>query len=209
MITHPTVTDDFDGQILAIDAAIKAAAVLWDFRYQVAAPKFENVMTTPQIVFQLVSHFVKRGFNVTYNGEAGNIVIEWHHPNFTGSEHKQITRSIPDMIPNLGTGFRASMLYLCMTNGSDLRKHTDQTVQRSLNSAIKEAAALGNSELSFGFPDVPAPAVGSLFIATIELLIDLGFVVVYDTANEVYIVKWSKNFAMSAHSGENTGTLVV
>lgn len=209
-LQHPTVTDNFDGQIFAIDAAIRVAAENWQFRYKLDVPKFEDLdRGTPALIYGLATHFSKRGFNPVYDGEAGTMELNWSHPNFTWLEAKQITRATPTMIPSLGVGFRASLLYMCMTNNVDLRSFNGTTVMRDLKKNIREAALLGNTQMCFGFPDVPAPAVGALYSDILDELIDSGFNVEFDVNNNVYLIKWGQTMIMNARSGEEATTLLI
>lgn len=204
MFKHPTVTEDFDGQVFAIDAAIRGAAQNWQFSYNLQVPDFDVAFESPQLIYGLVSHFSKRGFQTVYDGEEGNLSLSWSNPNFTWYEAKQITRAIPSMIPSLGVGFRASMLYMCMTNNNDLRSNSETSVRRSIEKGIREAAMLGNTQMCFGFPDVPAPAVGSLFSRIFEDLVDSGFIVEFDVNNNVYIIKWGQSLELQTRIGESS-----
>lgn len=197
----PTVVPDFDGQIAALDEAIRGAASEFKFSYESDAPKFVDIQRIPQVIYELIRHYTARGFICEYDGEVGKLKISWDHPNMSYLEHKQITRAVPEMIENLGIGFRASILYLCMTNNVDLRKHSNVTMQRELESGVKEAANLGNTELAFGFPDVPAPVVTNLFKETFDKLLSLGFLIQYDVNRNAFLLKWGNTFTFDAKTG--------
>lgn len=200
----PSVTADFDGQCAALDEAIREAASDFAFSYESDAPRFTEIQRIPQVIYELIRHYTCRGFICVYDGEEGKLKISWDHPNMSYLEHKQITRAVPEMIPNLGIGFRASMLYLCMTNNTDLRKHSDVTMQRELDQSIREAANLGNTELAFGFPEVPAPVVTNLFKATFDTLLNLGFLVQFDVNRNVFLLKWGQTFNFNLLNGSTT-----
>ena len=202
MISLPVVTDDFDGQTAAIDQAIREAAAGFNFMFEAEAPKFEQIEVIPDLVYKLISHYTLRGFLCVYDGDRGRLRISWDHPNMSWLEQQQITRAIPEMIPNLGIAFRASLVYLSMTNGSDLRKHSDVTLQREISTGIKAAATLGNTQMVFGFPDVPAPAVTNLFKPTFDLLFSSGFLVSYEVNTNMFLLKWGANLNVSLTSGE-------
>lgn len=208
MSDHPAVVDNFDSQIFSIDAAIRTAAQNWQFSYTLDVPTFDEAFKTPQLIYGLVSHFSKRGFQTTYDGEEGKLSVSWKYPNFTWYEAKQITRAVPTMIPSLGVGFRAGLLYMCMTNANDLRIHNDATVRRNIEKGIRDAALLGNTQMYFGFPDVPAPAVGAIFSDIIESLIEKGFIVEFDVNNNMYVIKWGQTFNLKAQSGEYSFALL-
>lgn len=198
----PSVVSDFDGQCAALDEAIREAAENFNFQYVCPAPSFNQIQSIPQVIYELIRHYTERGFICVYDGDEGTLTISWDHPNMSYLENKQITRAIPAMIPNLGISFRASLLYLCMTNNTDLRKHSDVTLQREISASIKSAAVLGNKQLEFGFPSVPAPSVQNLFQATFQMLQNAGFTIFYDSGRNVFIVKWGQTFDLTAHAGE-------
>lgn len=201
MITLPVVTDDFDGQCAALDAAIKEAAASFKFSYVAPAPRFDEIDRIPEVIYALINHYTARGFICKYDGTEGQLKISWSHPNMSWLEHQRVTRAIPTMIPNLGIGFRASMVYLCMTNNVDLRKHSDITLQREISSGIKKAAALGNTEMYFGFPEVPAPVVSELFKATFDLLLSKGFLIAFDVNQNIFVLKWGQTLDLSINDG--------
>lgn len=202
-IVLPSVVSDFDGQCAAIDQAIREAAEAFQFYYEREAPLFNEIQTIPQVIYQLIKHYTLRGFICVYDGDAGKLKFYWDHPNMSYLEHSQVTRAVPSMIPQLGIGFRASLLYLCMTNNSDLRKHSDVTLQRSISEGIKEAAALGNTELEFGFPEVPAPVVSNLFRATFDLLEASEFTVMFNVQKNVFVIRWGDTLEFKFASGES------
>lgn len=194
MITLPVVTSDYDGQCAALDEAIREAAANFSFTYEANAPRFAEIDRIPDIIYGLIRHYTARGFICKYDGNEGKLRISWDHPNMSWLEHSQTTRAVPTMIPNLGIGFRASMVYLCMTNNTDLRKHSDLTLQREIQAGVKKAATLGNTEMYFGFPEVPAPVVSSLFKKTFDLLLTSGFLISYDVNQNIFILKWGQTF---------------
>lgn len=201
MITLPVVTDDFDGQLAALDEAIRIAATNFNFNYVAAAPRFDQIERIPDLVYKLIQHYTFRGFQCVYRGDEGTLSITWSNPNMSYLEQKEITRAVPAMIPNLGMSFRASLLYLCMTNGSDLRKNTNMTMQRELAQSIKDAATLGNYEMVFGFAGVPSPVVANLFNATFELLHTKGFAIIYNTTRGLFTLRWGAQMVVNMAAG--------
>lgn len=208
MITLPQVTDDFDGQLLAVDEAIRNAAIANNFQYTAIAPHFDEIQRIPDVVYRIVEHYTRRGFLCEYRGEEGRLTIKWSYPNMSYLEQKEITRAYPGMIQYLGMSFRASLLYLCMTNGTDLRKQSNVTMQRELAESIKKAATLGNLQLTFGYAGVPSPVVANLFNETFELLTDKGFQIVYNTTSGLFNLKWTQTFKFDMRSG-SLATLVL
>jgi len=203
LLQLPVVTDDFDGQTFALDQAIRAAAAAFSFKYESDAPKFSEIHHVPDVVYKLIQHYTMRGFNCTYDGENGKLKIAWDHPNMSWLEQREITRAIPEMIPNLGIGFRAGFLYLCMTNGTDLRTESDSTLQSKLSKEIKAAATLGNTQLTFGFPSVPAPAIQNLFAPTFQILEDAGFEITYSVNSNIFLLKWGTTLTVNNFTDSN------
>ncbi len=199
-IQLPVVTDDFDGQTFALDQAIREAAAAFNFSYLTDAPAFSDIYHVPDLVYKLIQHYTMRGFICTYDGDNGKLKIAWDYPNMSWLEQREITRALPEMIPNLGVGFRASFLYLCMTNGTDLRTESNATLQAKLDKEIKAAATLGNTQLSFGFPSVPAPAVQNLFAATFQALEDAGFEITYNVNANIFLLKWGTTIPLEVFS---------
>lgn len=189
-LSLPVVTDDFDGQTAAIDQAIRETAIAFGFSFSGDAPKFQDIYHVPELVYKLIQHYTMRGFLCEYDGDEGKLKISWSHPNMSWLEHREITRAIPEMIPNLGISFRAGILYLCMTNGEDLREHSDATLISQLEKGIKSAATLGNTSLTFGFPEVPAPVVQNLFKETFDKLFDVGFIVTFNVNANIFVLNW-------------------
>lgn len=208
MITLPEVTDDFDGQCAAIDAAIRAAAAGFSFRYTVLAPTIDHNAPIPVVIYRIISNYSDRGFFCVYDGQAGTLTIDWSHPNMTPQEFMSVQRATPQMIPLLGIAFRASLVYLCMTNGEDLRSHTNYSVQRQLEHDIGVAASLGNKSVMFGFPCVPAPVVQRLFSETFELLESSGFIVRYNMNSNLFEVIWGDTLPVNLKSGSH-GQVVI
>lgn len=210
MLKIPQVTDNFDGQIIAIDQSIKSAATDFKFEYTIDAPLFGDLYKLPNLVYMLIEHYTKRGFLCEYDGDDGSLKIRWDYPNMSWLEQKEITRSIPTMIPNLGSWFKACLLYLCMTNGTDIREYSNLTLQQELDKSIKEAATLGATETQFGFPSVPAPVIQNLFRDTFNLLEQNGFIILYDANTNFFICRWGTDIDISIFSGESiTATVSV
>ena len=207
----PDVVDNFDGQIEALDQAILVAATGFNFSYNSPAPTFQELYHLPDLIYKLIQHYTMRGFLCTYNGDIGQLKIDWDHPNMSWLEHREITRSTPDMIPKLGFWFRAGFLYLCMTNGNDLRSETDSTLKSKLDKAIKSAAVLGNTELYFGIPGsqgVPAPTLMKLYHKTFDTLLDNGFLISYDTNQNSFVLRWGNTLNINLFSGENLSLVI-
>jgi len=208
MIDLPEVIANYDGQCIAIDAAIRTAAIASMFYYSLDIPLVPPYSETPIDVQRLIDGYVKRGFYCEYDHENGKLTFDWSHPNATDLEMKDIQRATVSMLPSLGIGFKAQLVYLCMTNGEDLRSHSDITLQRTLNDDIRLSASLGNTSIQFGFPNVPAPSVQRLFAKTFSALDDSGFLVNYDPATNMFEVKWGQTLPLSVYSDEHADAIV-
>lgn len=207
MLTPPVITDDFDGQLIAIDNSILAAAQNQEFSFSIDVPTFNDLYKIPNVVYMLIEHYTMRGFLCDYNGDDGKLLIDQSHPNMSWLEHKEITRATTSMIPNLGISFKACLLYLCMTNGNDIRENSDLTLQQKLADEIQQAATLGNNEVQFGFPSVPAPAIQSLFKATFDVLQTNGFIVLYNANSNLFLCRQGKSLPTKLATGENYGVI--
>lgn len=200
-ILLPVVTADFIGQCAALDEAIREAAVNFQFTYTARVPTWDNIYNVPDVVTELIKHYTLRGFLCKYDGDGGTLSISWIAPNMSYLEVSRITFSNPAMLPSLGVGFRAGMVYLCMTNGQDLRANSDLTMQRDLLPAIKQAATFGARQLTFGFAGCPSATVVALFKATFDMLTDQGFQITYNTTSGLFFLKWPDTFQINMYAG--------
>lgn len=208
-LSLPIVTDDFDSQTAAIDQAIRETAHAFGFSFYGDAPRFQDIYHVPELVYKLIQHYTMRGFLCVYDGENGKLKISWDYPNMSWLEQREITMAVPEMIPLLGIAFRAGLLYLCMTNGSDLRQHSNATLQSQLSKEIKSAATLGNTQLTFGFPEVPAPAVQNLFAATFAALDAEGYEIAYSLESNLFILKWGTTISFDFKTGSSSSLEIV
>lgn len=189
-IPLPTVVPDIDAWISSIDGSIRLGADANEFSYDVSVGVYDSIGRIPQDVYVLVDHYTKRGFLCKYNGEAGTLNIAWDHPNMTYQDVTNTTRANSSLILTIGDGFPASKLYLCMTNGVDLRLITDITLTRSLRDQIQKASVDGENETTLRFDGVSQFVIQSLFRVTFQDLHDSGFSVNYDSTREVFVIRW-------------------
>ena len=205
---HPSVIADLDERIADINSAILSLAASYEFSYSIVSELFEPYRKTPDVIYAISEHFTQRGFLVTYDGTTGEMVFSWDYPNMTWSDARKITRAKPELIPTLGSGFTAALLYLCMTNGVDLRKQTPRMLARQLDSMIREAALNGLKHVEFGNRDVPEEAFANLYSEVFTNLLESGLDVDFNDQSNMFRVTWGETFNAAAASG-NIATLVL
>lgn len=198
----PIVIPDYLSQISVWEAALKTAATANQFYYTTAVPKYDRFDQIPDVVYDIADHFTRRGFLCTYDGDAGNLTIAWDHPNMSSLDVEDITVATPAMITNLGYAFTAALLYLCLTNGNDLRQFSEIAVRRQIQQSIDQAAVLGNTNVTFGFPGVPAATIISLYQTIFNDLNTNGFGVSYSSGMGAFIIAWDAGMTFNLVSGE-------
>lgn len=204
MIPLPAVIQNMEDRLFAIDELIRSSALAWGIECTVEIETYDPDESIPEVAYQIVNHYTKRGFVCRYDGDAGSLTISWGSPNMTHHEILATTRAYPGLIPHLGVGFEASLLYLCMTNNTDLRVNTYTTLMRSLDERIVKAAANNETSIVFGFPGVSVDMVGALYPSVIQELLDSGFVITIDDINNVYIISWGITFnSLRIFAGES------
>lgn len=186
----PIVIKDLDKRIADIEQEIRDAAMAYQFYYVVSVDPYLPNEQIPDVVYELQKHFMKRGFFCIYNGDVGALKIAWDRPNMTDLDVVNITYARHAKIATLGGGFTAPMVYLCMTNGHDIRRHSDVTLRRQLTSAIEKAAVEGKKSIAFTFPGVPSLAIASLFRSVFEELNNSGYGVRHSASMDTFVVAW-------------------
>lgn len=202
-LKSPTVIEDLHGEFDSIDAAILARAGLPEFYLTLSVPHPGPNRSVPAIVSEITNHYQKRGFKTIYDGYSGMLTIEWDFPNLTWMEHANATRTTPDMVANLGIGFSAGLLYLCMLNGRNLISWCDRSLLAYLEKRMREAAALGVKEIYFPieFNGVSIEVLGVLFSSSISTLESNGYTVVDIFGN--YVVRMGDTLDFSGSTGEH------
>lgn len=197
----PTVIPDLDGRIAAIEQAIRDAGVAYQFYYVAPIEPYMANEQIPDVAYELSQHFTKRGFLCVYNGDVGALKISWDHPNMSYQDADNITRAYPAMIANLGAGFTAPILYLCLTNGVDLRHYSTVTLERQITDSIEKAAVLGNKNITLAFAGVPPATIISLFKEVFDDLNDSGYGVAYSSSMGAFVISWDDGTPLEAFDG--------
>lgn len=201
IIKLPTVVHDIDTWIASIDGSIRLAADEYEFSYTAPVPPFDLNDRIPGDVYTIIDHYTKRGFFCVYDGNIGTLRISWDHPNMSYQDVKNTTRAGLDLIFTIGDGFPASKLYLCMTNGQDLRATSDISLSRELQQKIYLAAASGEKFTTFRFEGVPFHVIESLYALTFSDLRASGYGVTYDPLKEYWVIRWDDGLMAIGYHG--------
>ena len=201
----PTVISNYDGQVAGIDAQIIAAGVGYQFSYAASVPSYDTSGSIPDVVYDLMNGYIARGFICEYDGDAGTLTIQWDHPEMNWQDLRNITRAFPGLIPNLGAGFTAAQIYLCLTNGNDMRQISNYDLYGQIQQSIGKAAVLGDTNITFGFPGVPTNSILNLYAEIFTNLNNAGFGVAYSTGMQSFVISWDAGTAMQPmQAGEVT-----
>jgi len=202
----PTVIPNYDGLVAGIDAQIIATRNQYQFKYSTDVPVYGYTDQIPDVVYDLVAGYVGRGFITVYDGNAGTLTISWDYPDMSWQDLRNITRSYPGMISQLGAGFTAAQIYLCLTNGNDLRKTSVTELALQIQQSIDKSAVLGNTNITFGFPGVPASTIINLYDEIFTNLNTAGFGVSYSSSMQMFVVSWDAGNTAAFTSGEISST---
>lgn len=188
--TLPTAGPDIYSYLVEIDAAILQSAIEWNFETEVDVPPFENFSMTPTIVYELIQTYKERQFQVLYFGNTGKLRIRWSNPNiFDGDVVSARSFSKYESIFELGFGFRASLLYLSMTNGEDFRRLTPNILKRQIVDLLKVAHARGDLVVKIPFGRCSVESLQVLYSEVVEWLESSNNVEhTWDAANHFLVI---------------------
>lgn len=186
----PTVVPNFLAQIQTINQNIITQATAFQFSYVYPTLQYLGNQQIPDAVYDLTTHFMKRGFSVEYDGVAATLTIDWSYPNMADTLLSQISYASPAVLPTLGGFFEAGVVYLCETNGLDLRELTVTAAKRQIQAQIESAALLGLTSTTWGFPLVPQAALATLYSGMFAQLTAEGFGVTYNSVTGLYSIAW-------------------
>jgi hypothetical protein len=203
----PTVISNYDGLVAGIDAQIITAGNSYQFSCLSNVAPYGMVDSIPDAVYDIMAGYVARGFICTYDGDAGTLLIEWHHPDMSWQDVRNITRAFPGAIANLGFGFTAPQIYLCLTNGNDLRTTSTSDLYLTVQKSIGQSAVLGNTNMTFGFPGVPASTIINLYSEIFDNLNSSGFGVSYSTSMQQFVVTWDAGTLVNAFTSGQVATV--
>jgi len=203
----PTVIPNYDGLIAGIDAQIIASGNSYQFSCAANVPTYDHMDQIPDLVYDLMTNYMGRGFIAIYNGDVGTLTISWDHPDMSWQDLRNIQRAYPGMISSLGAGFTASQIYLCLTNGTDLRPTSNLDLYAQIQQSIDKSAVLGGTNITFGFPGVPASTIINLYAEIFDKLNEAGFGVSYSSSMQQFVVSWDAGTVVNPFKSGETATL--
>ena len=186
----PTVVPAFLSQINAINAGIVAAAIASEFNYVATVPVLRLDDSVPDLVYDLVTHFMKRGFQTLYDGIGGTLTLSWDYPEMSDLLMNDISYVSPSVLPSMGGWFQAGVIYLCMTAGADLRSNGVVVTKRTIQKLIEKAALMGLTTTSWGYPNVPQLVMQNLYAPVFANLNLNGFGVSYNSVAGLFVIAW-------------------
>lgn len=198
----PVVVPDFLAQIQTINQNIIDQALASEFVYVYQTLPFLPNQQIPDPVYNLTTHFMKRGFVTQYEGADGTLTLTWDHPEMADHLLAQISYAAPSVLSSLGGWFEAGVVYLCETGGIDLRPEPVVTVKRKIQAAVEQAAMMGLTTTSWGFPTVPVAVLDNLYAEVFTDLDEAGFGVTYNSLTGLYIIAWDAGSSFTFMTGE-------
>ena len=186
----PVVTPNFLAQINAINASIVAQAQAAQFSYVYPTLPYLPNQQIPDPVYNLTTHFMKRGFYAEYSGEAGTLTIQWDHPEMSDQLLSQISYASPAVLTTLGGWFEAGLVYLCETGGVDLRPISIVSAKRTIQAQVEAAALMGLTTTTWGYPTVQKAVLDNLYQVVFTDLNADGFGVTYNSVTGLYVIAW-------------------
>lgn len=186
----PVVVPNFLAQIQTINQNIISQAIASQFSYVYTTQPYLPNQQIPDTVYNLTTHFIKRGFSTEYDGVGSTLTIGWYNPNMDDTLLSQISYASPAVLSTLGGWFEAGVVYLCETSGVDLRDTTVIAVKRQIQAQVEAAAMLGLTSTTWGFPLVPQAVLNTLYAGVFSQLAADGFGVTYNNVTGLYSIAW-------------------
>lgn len=203
-----------------IDNIVRSKAEGWMFKADITVASFDQYEKIPEEIYTLTKIYQSRGFQTYYDGtpqnlgtETGDIIVlspvpdtigvipssglmtlKWHAPRMTYQDIEETPNPTAIRIPDLGFNFYAHTLYLCETNGVDLRQFTKDWILRQLDVLIKRAAIDGQASVQYLGPSglfqkVPNQSLISLYTDVIDSLVTSGYNASF--SNSVLWITWT------------------
>lgn len=203
-----------------IDNIIRTKAEAWMFQADITVASFDQYEKIPQEIYTLTNIYQSRGFQTHYDGtpqdlgaSSGDIIVlspvpdtigvipssglmslKWYAPRMTFQDIEETPSPESIRIPDLGFNFYAHTLYLCETNGVDLRQFTKDWILRQLDVLIKRAAIDGTGSVQYMGPNglfqkVPNQSLISLYTDVIDSLVTSGYNASF--SNGVLWITWT------------------
>lgn len=197
----PLVIPNFLNEIQTINQNIILQAMSSQFVYVYPTVGYLPNQQIPDEAYNLMIHFMKRGFVLQYDGVAATLTIQWDHPEMSDLLMSQISYASPSVLPTLGGWFEAGVVYLCETSGQDLRSTSVVTAKRTIQASIEAAALLGLTTTSWGFPTVTNSVLQNLYSEVFAQLTADGFGYSYNAVTGLYAITWGGQIAFSFLDG--------
>jgi hypothetical protein len=202
----PVVIPNFLAEIQTINQNIISQAMMSQFNYVYPTIPYLPNQQMPDEAYALVTHFIKRGFVVSYDGVAATITIAWDHPEMSDLTMSQITYAAPSVLPTLGGWFEAGVVYLCETAGVDLRSASIVSIKRNIQYSVEQNALLGLTTTSWGYPTVPSSVIENLYADVFTQLNLDGFGYTYNTVTGLYSITWGGQISFNFIEGSSVYT---
>jgi len=196
-----------------IDNIVRNKAEDYLFQADVTVASFDEYEKIPQEIYTLTNIYQSRGFQTHYDGtpqdlsaengdlivlspvpdtigvipSSGLMTIKWYAPRMTYQDIEETPNPEIIRIPDLGFNFYAHNLYLCQTNGVDLRQFTKDWILRQLDVLIKRSAINGENQIRYLGPNglfqkVPNQSLISLYTEVIDSLVTAGYNASFDSS---------------------------
>jgi hypothetical protein len=207
--------------VKSIDNIIKFRASQSEFQCDIVVSAFDENQKLPEEIYTLTNIYQSRGFNTVYDGTPqdelvtnvgdmiviapsgdqiapapsnGKMTIKWYAPRMSFQDIKETPNPEVIRIPDLGFNFYAHTLYLCETNGIDLRQFTTDYILRQLDILIKRAAIDGLTYVNYMGPNglfqsVPTNSLVSLYEDVNTQLATAGYTSSF--VNGILSVTWT------------------
>lgn len=193
--------------VQAIDNIIRDKAENNLFHCDVSVAAFDEYQKISEEIYTLTKIYQSRGFQTTYDGtstdvlgiESGDVImvgptndsisvspgsgtltVKWYAPRMSYQDIEETPNPEAIRIPDLGFNFFAHTVYLCETNGVDLRQFTNDWILRQIDVLIKRAAIDGTSTIKYNGPNglflkVPDLTLMSLYTNVVDALVTAGY----------------------------------
>lgn len=190
--TVPYTDADFGTLLTGINSSILSAAISNQFQCTTSLTQPTPDTYPTDQAYSVVQTFFQRGFHAEYDGDANNVTISWDHPEMEDDLPDQMQfLASNSMLSSLSGWFKAGVVYLCMTNGVDLRANSEMNERRSIQQKIDTAAQAGLKSITWGFSIVPQAVITNLYASMLADLQSAGFTYTYSTLTGLFTISWT------------------
>lgn len=183
------------------DTQIIDAAKVDDFSLTIK--HFEGVTPKGNIdygVYNIIENYTRRGFNVSFNKQSGELTFRWSNPSITFQNQNEYFFANPSYLDSLSVGFSASLLYLCMTNGEDLTMLTADLFKKKVRELYKRGEIRGSRYIKINYGVINPTLITKLYKDEIGDLLGEGYNFMREGSE--FRVEWSP-FYLRAKTGES------